>query len=301
MRTPLTPRPRQRAGLTLIELMIGLVLLGIVGGALVKLLMIQGRFADSQEAYRNSRSVTRDAYNVMMTDLRMVQDTLAIQAANRDSIMVRVPYVYGIICAHSSGTTTASMVPVDSALYAMAAYGGVAWDSAGVFQFRPASGSPPSPPSYSDPTICLDSSATGAKVDSIVFRDSASGRVRGGRTMSLNPTLPNAKTGDPVFLWQEITYAFGSSVAYPGMRGLYRSVTNGPRDEIIAPFDTSAKFKFYVLNNDTSQVAAPANLNQIKGLDLLLNARSPTIPAGSKEPKLSKTRTAVYFKDRRDP
>jgi prepilin-type N-terminal cleavage/methylation domain-containing protein len=298
MRTQSTGSIRRRRGITLIELIVGLVILGIVGGALVKLLMIQGRFAESQESYRNSRSVTRDAYNVMMTDLRMVQDTLAIRAANRDSIMVRVPYVYGIICAHSSGTTTASMVPVDSALYAMATYGGVAWDSAGVFQFRASTGTAPS---YSDPTICLDSSATGAKVDSIVFRDSASGKVRGGRTMSLNPTLPNAKTGDPVFLWQEITYAFGSSTAYPGLRGLYRQVTNGPRDEIIAPFDTSAKFKFYVLNNDTSQLAAPANLNQIKGLDLILNARSPTIPAGSTTPKLSKTRTAVYFKDRRDP
>jgi prepilin-type N-terminal cleavage/methylation domain-containing protein len=298
MRTQSTGPTRRRPGVTLVEMVVGLVILGIVGGALVKLLMIQGRFAESQESYRNSRSVTRDAYNVMMTDLRMVQDTLAIRAANRDSIMVRVPYVYGIICAHSSGTTTASMVPVDSALYAMATYGGVAWDSAGVFQFRPTTGTVPT---YSDPTICLDSSATGAKVDSIVFRDSASGKVRGGRTMSLNPTLPNAKTGDPVFLWQEITYAFGSSTAYPGLRGLYRKVTNGPRDEIIAPFDTSAKFKFYVLNNDTSQLAAPANLNQIKGLDLILNARSPTIPAGSKTPKLSKTRTAVYFKDRRDP
>jgi prepilin-type N-terminal cleavage/methylation domain-containing protein len=298
MRTSSTVETRRRAGVTLPELVVGLVILGIVSGALVKLLMVQGRFAESQEAYRNSRSVTRDAYNVMMTDLRMVQDTLAIQAANRDSIKVRVPYVYGIVCAHASGTTTASMVPVDSALYAMATYGGVAWDSAGVFQFRPTTGTAPS---YSDPAICLDSSATGAKVDSIVFRDSASGRIRGGRTMSLNPTLPNSKTGDPVFLWQEITYVFGSSTAYPGLRGLYRQVTNGSRDEIIAPFDTSARFKFYVLNNDTSQIAAPSNLNQIKGLDLILNARSPTIPAGGTTPKLTKIRTAVYFKDRRDP
>jgi hypothetical protein len=194
------------------------------------------------------------------------------------------------------------MVPVDSALYAMATFGGVAWDSGGVFQFRPASGSPPTPPSYGDPAICLDSSATGAKVDSIVFRDSTSGKVRGGRTMSLNPTLPNAQTGDPVFLWQEITYAFASSAAYPGLRGLYRQVTGDTRrDEIIAPFDTSARFKFYVLNNDSSQIAAPANLNQIKGIDLILNARSPRIPAGSKTPKITKVRTAVYFKDRRDP
>jgi type II secretory pathway pseudopilin PulG len=298
MRTPSTAPTRRRAGVTLVELVVGLVILGIVGGALVKLLMIQGRFAQSQEAYRNSRSVTRDAYNVMMTDLRMVQDTLAIQAANRDTIRVRVPYVYGIVCSHASGTTTASMVPVDSALYAMATYGGVAWDTGGVFKFLPSNGTAPS---YGNAAVCLDSSATGPSVDSIVFRDSASGRNRGGRTMSLNPTLPNAKTGDPVFLWQEISYYFGTSVAYPGMRGLYRKVTNGSTDEIIAPFDTSAKFKFYVLNNDTSQIAAPANLNQIKGLDLILNARSPTIPAGSKTPKLSRTRTAVYFKDRRDP
>jgi prepilin-type N-terminal cleavage/methylation domain-containing protein len=291
----------RRSGMTLPELVIGLMILGIVSGALVRLLMVQGRFAESQEAYRNSRGVSRDAYNVMMTDLRMVQDTLAIQAASRDSVKVRVPYVYGIVCGNLAGITTASMVPVDSALYAMAKYGGVAWDSAGVFQFKPTTGIAPT---YSDPTICLDSSATGAKVDSIVFTDSASGRTRGGRTMSLNPILPNAKPGDPVFIWQEITYVFAPSVAYPGMRGLYRSVTNGAtpiRDEIIAPFDTSARFKFYVLNNDTSQAAAPANLNQIKGLDLVLNARSPRIPADSKTPKLTKVRTAVYFKDRRDP
>jgi prepilin-type N-terminal cleavage/methylation domain-containing protein len=299
MRTPTTRRTRRRSGVTLIELIVGMVILSIVAGALVKLLTIQGRFAESQEAYRNSRSVTRDAYNVMMTDLRMVQDTLAIQAANRDTIRVRVPYVYGVICGHASGTTTASMVPVDSALYAMATYGGVAWDSGGVFQFRPSGGTTPS---YSSPAICQDSSATGADVDSIVFRDSTSGRIRGGRTMSLNPTLPNAQPGDPVFLWQEITYYFGNSTAYPGLRGLYRKVTNDTRiDEIIAPFDTSARFKFYVLNNDTSQTAAPSNLNRIKGLDLLLNARSPRIPAGSKGPKITKVRTAVYFKDRRDP
>lgn len=294
-----SPR-RARHGVTLPELLIGLVILSIVAGGLVRLLVVQGRFADTAEAYRNSRSVSRDAYNIMMTDLRMVQDTLAIQKANMDTVTVRVPYAYGIVCGTTASVTTVSLVPSDSALYAMATYGGVAYrDSvSGVFQFYAKGGTDVVGPGVSN--VCTDSSIVAGIQRPGVMQVSYKGRT--GTFVTVAPTIAAAKPGNPMFLWQEITYAFGPSHAYSGMRGLYRVVTNsGTGDEIIAPFDTSAHFRFYVLNNDSSQVLPPANLNTIRGLDLRLNARSPTIPAGSSTPKLTKVMTAVYFKDRRDP
>jgi hypothetical protein len=287
--------------MTLAEILIGLVILSIVATGLIKLLTSQGRFADTQEAYRSSRSVSRDAFNIMMTDLRMVQDTLAIQKATPDTITVRVPYSYGIVCGTTAGVTTVSLVPADSAMQALATFGGVAYrDSAsGIFQFG-ASGT------IAAGTIlqqqgCADS-VTGPGISMVSYRG------RSGRVLSIvqpgstATPIKNALPGNPMFLWQEVTYAYGPSTAFgPSRRGLFRIVTGGPTDEIIAPFDTSAHFRFFVLNRDTSQVLPPSNLNTIRGLDLRLNARSANVPSGSKEPKLSKVMTAVYFKNRRDP
>jgi prepilin-type N-terminal cleavage/methylation domain-containing protein len=300
---PLTSLARRsRRGMTLPELIIGVVLMGIVSGALIKMLVVQGRFSETTTALRDSRSVSRDAYNIMMTDLRMVQDTLAIQVAKPDTITIRVPYAYGIVCGTTAGVTTVSLLPPDSAMYALATYGGVAYrDSAsGVFQFLPKGGSDVVTNGVA--SVCADSNVTGLVglgpgVDSIVFKG------RGGRTKIVRPSLGAAKPGNPMFLWQEITYAFGPSAAYPNMgRGLYRIVKGSNQvDEIIAPFDTSAHFRFYVLNQEQSLVDPPANLNSLRGLDLRLNALSPRIPSGSTVQKSTNVRTAVYFKSRRDP
>lgn len=285
--------------MTLVELLVGMTLMGIVAGALVKMLMIQGRFSEQTTALRDSRSVSRDAYNIMMTDLRMVQDTLAIRVAVPDTITIRVPYAYGIVCGTTAGgVTTVSLLPPDSAMYALATYGGIAYrDSAtGVFQFLPKG--PSDVITDGVGTVCSDSTLNvGPGVDSIVFKG------RGGRTKIVQPALPASLPGNPMFLWQEITYAFGPSVAYPNSgRGLFRTVSgSGRTDEIIAPFDTSAHFRFYVLNQELSSATPPANLNSLRGLDLRLNALSPRIPSGSKVAKATNVRTAVYFKDRRDP
>ena len=293
-----------RPGVTLIELVFGLVIVAIVAGGLIKLLTTQGRFADTQEAYRGSRSVSRDAFNIMMTDLRMVQDTLAIQKASPDTITVRVPYAYGIVCGTTASVTTVSLVPADSALQALATYGGVAYrDSvSGVFQFSVKSpGGVATPSTLLQQQACTDS-VSGPGISLVSYRGRPGYFVSIVQAAGTPTPISGALPGNPMFMWQEITYAFGPSTAYgSSTRGLYRIVTGGSTDEIIAPFDTSAHFRFFVLNNDTSQVLAPNNLNTIRGLDLRLNARSPRVPQGSTEPKLSKVMTAVYFKNRRDP
>jgi len=115
---------------------------------------------------------------------------------------------------------------------------------------------------------------------------------------------PNA--GWPVFLYQQITYRFQNSTAYPGRIGLYRKIrSNTPVtglvvDEIIAPFDTSAKFRFYVLNADAAQDAPPAALKTVRGLELVLAGSSPRSEQGKKYMQEALV-TGVFFKNRRDP
>lgn len=293
--------------MTLPELLIGIVLMGIVAGALVKMLMIQGRFSETTTALRDSRSVSRDAYNIMMTDLRMVQDTLAIQQAKPDTITIRVPYAFGIVCGTTSGVSTVSLLIPDSAMYALATYGGVSYrdSTTGVFQFLPKNGGDvvAAQPLTKICTDSLGGAAGGSGVGPGVTPISYMGRDGASWIKTVKPALGAASPGNPMFLWQEITYAFGPSTAYPAMgRGLYRTVAgSGRTDEIIAPFDTSAHFRFYVQNNDQSDINPPANINTIRGLDLRLNALSPRVPSGGTVQKSTSVRTAVFFKDRRDP
>ena len=64
-----------RRGFTLAELLVGMVVLGIIGAALSRLLLSQSRFYDLQTQLRRARFVSRTAINAALSDLRMVEAT----------------------------------------------------------------------------------------------------------------------------------------------------------------------------------------------------------------------------------
>ena len=292
---------RLRRGYTLVELLIAIVILGIVATAMTRLMVTQANFTSAQATLRGARSVSRDAYNILMTDLRMVQDSGGLVYAKSDSIKVRIPMAWGLVCAVNGGYTTVSLIPMDSAMFALGTYGGTAYrdTTSGVFQWY-AAASGDAITTESSPTVCTDTTGTNPGI----FTQTYLGRT--GRIARVK-SMVGAPVGTPMFIYQEILYAFDNSVVYPGKgRGLFRTVTGTgaastwTRDEIIAPFDTSARFKFYVFNQDTSQTAVPSPISTIRGLDLVLNGRSINAPSGGTAQKVTKVTTAVFFKDRRD-
>ncbi|MEO7712936.1 MAG: type II secretion system protein, partial [Gemmatimonadaceae bacterium] len=113
-----------RRGFTLIEIITSLAILGIIGLAFVRLVVSQARFTEGQMALRNARSVSRNAMNIMLTDIRMVQDSGGLVSAARDSVTMRVPVAFGLLCKNEPGTTTISLLPVDSAMTALGVYAG---------------------------------------------------------------------------------------------------------------------------------------------------------------------------------
>jgi hypothetical protein len=276
--------------------MIAMVIVAIIGAAFTKLLASQSRFFDQQTNIRKARSVARNSMNVLLSDLRMVQDRGGIESASSDgkTIVVKVPYRFGLVCGTTGTTTTVSMLPSDSSVIAMAQYGGFAWrDSLTAIYTVVTPGAPSAgdaPVASATPSLCTGTGAGQASIRTY----SVAGRT--GDILDLKSSGTAAQVGSPVFMWQRITYTFGNSTKYPGYLGLWRNL-DAANEEILAPFDTSARFRFYVSGGDTSVVSPPA-VSTIVGLDLVLNAISSRVVSNNvNSHSMSTVRTSVFFKN----
>jgi prepilin-type N-terminal cleavage/methylation domain-containing protein len=287
-----TSRPARR-GFTLIEVTIAMVIVAIIGAAFTKLLASQSRYFDQQTNIRKARSVARNSTNVMLSDLRMVQDSGGIDSAASDGKAIRiiVPYRFGLVCGTNGTTTTVSMLPSDSSVVAMAKYGGFAWRDTlrGRYHVVTSSGAPVASAS---PSLCTGNGGGQANLRTF----SVAGRT--GDILDLNASAATgAIAATPVFMWQRISYSFKASTQYSGYLGLWRDIEGMPPEEILAPFDTSARFRFYVSGGDTSVVSPPA-LSSIVGIDLVLSAISSRVVSNNiNSHSMSKMRTSVFFKN----
>jgi prepilin-type N-terminal cleavage/methylation domain-containing protein len=281
-----------RAGFSLPEVLVATVLLGLIGGALIKMVTSQMRFFDNISAVRGARSVARNSMNVLLSDLRVVQDANGVTSASTSSITVSVPYRFGVVCgnapAGAPGKTVVRMLPADSAMLALAKYAGYGWrDTLGRYTVVPTL----TAPDASNSTTCTDSLIKPVTING-----------RSSTIFDIVPLIPVASappSGAAVFFYQTITYSFAASTLYPGTIALWRNQTNGVNEELMAPFDTSAKFKFYTLGSDASSTTVPANLNSIVGLDIVLTALGTRTVAGQNAPAQAKMVSSVFFKNRR--
>jgi len=291
------PRSR-RAGFTLIELMIALTILGIIGVAATKMLTAQGRFYDKMTNSRSARNIARSGMNILLSDLRMVQDSGGVDSATTDGKLMRVlvPYRFGLVCGTSGTITTVSMLPSDSATTAQSVYAGFAWRDATTGRYHYVTPTHPTstdaPATAGTPATCTGSGAGQAQIRTV----SVNGRS--GQLLDLNaPAATGATATAPVFFWERISYSFKASTAYPGYYGLYRNVQGGTNEELLAPFDTSSRFRYYETGDDTSRTTVPG-VSVIRGVDIVLNSLSPktTSDKGATH-STSNLVTSVWFKN----
>lgn len=272
-----------RRGFTLSELLVMIVIMGVIGAAVTKLFVSQARFYDLQTQQRRARFVARTAVNAALSDLRMVEATGGVVSAAPTQIRVRAPYAMGIACGSDAVRTTVSLWPADSTTYATAGFSGYAWrDSLGNYTY-------------------VESGATLGAGDAAVCTAANVAVLPTGRVVAVAPPLPAgipavALPGTPVFLVQRVTYEFKSSAAVAGRAGLWRTIaTTGLADELVAPFDRTAKFRFFVAGADTAQNAVPNPLSAMRGLELDLSGQSERAPEGGAAPRRARVVTAVFF------
>jgi type II secretory pathway pseudopilin PulG len=270
---------RSRPGFSLAETLVSLAIMGMIGVALTRLLVTQSQFFNEQGSQMNARSVSRSATSLVIQELRMLDVGGGVVAAARDSITIRVPYRMGIICANAA-VTTASFLPVDSSMNATAGFSGYAWrdSTTGVYTYQ-----------ESGVSTAAGTAAT-CTTNNIIT-------LAGGRVLDLSPVAPSTATpATPIFLFQRVTYSFKSSTSVPGTIGLFRRVVaNNTEEELVAPFDTTARFRFYDLNSATAQDAVPSPLSNMRGVELVLTALNE-MPRSAVT--TSAYTTAVWFMNR---
>jgi prepilin-type N-terminal cleavage/methylation domain-containing protein len=291
----MTSSLKNRPGFSLSEVLVATVLLGIIGGALTKLVVDQMRFFDNVTAVRGARSVGRSSMNVMLADLRMVQDRDGVKTASTSSITFRVPYRFGFFCGSTAGLTTVSLLPADSATVAMATYAGYAVRDrvTGIYTVPSVN---PLTQAAVIPSVAPALCTTTAGINVLTING------RSGTTADVTPLTVStsiADRGRAVYFYQEITYHFANSALYPGKTGLYRQVLNGANgdEELMAPFTSGTQFKFYTKGSDVSSATVPGDLNTITGVEVVLNAIGTRTPAGRKSAPQQSMSTAIYFKN----
>ncbi len=299
------PRAAARRGFTIMEVITALVIIGILGLAMTKLILGQTRGFQNQLGGRRARAAARSAMNILITDLRMTQDFGGVVAASADNrrIVVNVPVVFGIVCEVNAANVVLSLIGADTFQVASSKYGGYAVriPSTQVYGYS-AAGS-------SDTVVSVSAGRChGGGVN--IFADTGSIAGRAGRVVQASPAPPaGAVVGAPAFVYQQVVYAFRTSTAFPGRLGLYRTIAGRSgsdtlTEELIAPFGDSAKFGYFVSpfpTRDSAVYTVPGNLNNIRGFRIKLPAESADTTPGRTTPQRTFTSTAVFFKNTRNP
>ena len=278
---------RARRGFTLVELVVGMVIFAIVGALFTKLLTVQGRFYDKQGLANAARNVSRASLNRIVSDFRMVEASGGVMAATPTSITLRLPYAIGMECADAGGFTHITLLPVDSTVFTNANvnFYGYAWRS-----------------SFTGAYTYVDNATLGTGVVGQCTGQQVT-PVPNGRITAVSPVAPIAAgLGTIIFLYERVRYELKESAAVPGRLGLYRTVIaqNGSmsEEELVAPFASTASWKFFVLNVAGPQTDPPADLTRIYGLELHLDGISEKPVAGKATYETAPFTTAVFFKNR---
>lgn len=266
----------KRRGLSLVEILIAIVLLGIVGAGITRMLQSQLRYFGKATNERDSRAVTRNALSMLRSEMRMIEPR-GITLAHADSIVVRLPYAMGLNCSLS----TATFVPVDSLTYANAVFAGYA-----IRDTTPGS------------IYVYNASAT-APGSGLAASCAAVGLtpIPNGPLLVLNPAITVLTAAAPVFLYQTVTYALGPSTLIPGREALWRRVTGGTSEEIAAPVDGGSRLRFYVAGSLTAQDAVPGALSDLVGVEFVLIGESERTSPGTVTPETSENRVSIFFRN----
>jgi Tfp pilus assembly protein PilW len=261
------PADPAQAGMTIIELLVGITVATLIMGGVVGLFINQTRLFGEWESQQTARETVGAASQVLISDLRRLETSGGIESATASAVTIRIPFAIGLVCASDASSTTASLLPVDSLSYASAVASGYA--------VRGGSG-------YTYHTTLTSVSAG---TESTCTTAASIATVTGGQVIAVAPGAgTNVASGTPIFLYQRVTYQFQTTAAGSA---LVRTVLGGSNTsetvvETLVPAGT--KFRFFILSSTTAQDAVPADLTTIRGFELALEGKGSYAPPGKAVP-----------------
>ena len=121
--------------------------------------------------------------------------------------------------------------------------------------------------------------------------------VPGGQLIAITMT-GSVPRGSVFYLGEPVQFEFRSSTLIPGRIGLWRQNGLGTWDELLAPFDSSSGFQYFVGVSDTVATSPPGVLSTISGVELRLVGESEYNPEGGSEPEEFALETRITFLNR---
>lgn len=296
---PRYPDPRDaRAGFTLLEILVALMISGLVVSSIFQVLQGNGRFVSMQSAREEVQQNARAALDLIAGDLRAVPPG-AILELDDDRIRFMQPRAWGVLCntlTPSSSTAwlmmPAGMVDVDEFL--LRPHRGVAVEQSndplvrtGAFRFVPS----------------LLRQTAGDPCDAIQ-PDPSADRLRIGFRSPGPPfvTGDSVPAGSPVMLYEEVRYDVETSGgAVPGrwIRRMAGYGGSGPNMQPMAgPVPEGAGLAFTYLGEDgATPTAVPAEVRQV-GIEVVTRSRAVERDgAGVRPQQVDTARTKVYLRN----
>jgi hypothetical protein len=233
--------------------------------------------------------------NYLGSELRMTDAHDGVLLANANQVRVRVPYAMGLVCATSSsggGQITAAFMPVDSTLFSTdMGYTGFALRNPLVGQSSYYMNGTP-------PVSASAGTCTSSPANMTLMPGATVWRVQG----SVSP-LPAIAT--PIMLIRYVEFAFEASTLVPGRRALWRKELDQSgnvleSEELVAPFDSAARFRFFILNSRVPSDTVPTSLANLRGLEIRLAGESERTVQGRSTPEQANLVTSVFFLNRLD-
>ena len=244
-------------GFTLIEVLITIVVAGVLGGALLVLVVGQQRFYTTSDNNLLAQQNVRAAVDLVAAELRMASPE-DIMRARSDSVVIRFDLVRAVVCDTLPGGT-AYLFVYDTVTNAnlTSSFRGTAYSGPYDSAFNYTEPYTPTVNSTGGTaeTTCRNNGADSANVAaSTDFRT----------TSNWSPTPPR---GSLVRWYGELAYSFGASSSVSGSDAIWR---NG--QELVTPFESGAQFQYVMANGSVQSNVGSGQLANIREIRVVVTA-----------------------------
>jgi len=226
-----------------VELLVALALSGIVVSVLFQVIAAQGRFVERQSSREEVQQNARAALELIGGELRTIPGGDALVRAAGDSLTIRVPRVWGVVCALPGGDVLDIALPARAQVSTSTNLGTGLVVNVGAANA----------PIWSSAVAVT---AIGAAAISCNGADLGWGAERRRLTLAGTPqsgaTTPTI--GNIVYLFDQVTYRAGTSGSSPG-RWIQRRVGDGsaanqPMAGPIADDASGLGFEYFADNSE---------------------------------------------------
>jgi prepilin-type N-terminal cleavage/methylation domain-containing protein len=202
---------RGRAGFSLVEVLVALVLAVLLGGVIFKVVQGESRFARVQSAREEVQQNSRGAMEILGTELRSVQRA-GLVSAGSNSVSFLLPRVWGVSCGKTGGVLAAIFPAAGGVSFDITTASGLLGDTsvAGSGKWGP---SPNPTPSLRATVTALTPINPGlgvaGNVCSIRTTVPANGLLAAYTVTGTN--IPDVPAGNTLYLYQLVSYDVAQS------------------------------------------------------------------------------------------